>query len=490
MSRFRWILIVIALMLLSVDAPAAVASADTPVAARPQRPNIVVVILDDVAAIDGRLLRAMPTVRRVFLERSVAFVDFHGETPSCCPGRAGFLTGQHTPNHGVTYNNAALLRPGMTLATQLDRLGYHTILAGKYLNQYDRIAPAVPPGWDRFHALGNADFYNYSMWSDGRRTWHGRGASDYSTDVIKRKTISSLRDAPRGRPIFAWIAPYAAHVPRTPAPRHRNDPRCSSIRRWKAPDYMEWDVSDKPAHIRRKKRRRLGGWPLVEDCRTLLSVDDLVRSTRAELRRQGRLENTLFVLTSDNGMNYGAHRVNGDKKTPYATHIPFYVSWPARLGTERRRVTERLQNIDFAPTICALVGCRMGPYPGGQRRPDGRSFASLLLGTSSSLNRDAVYINMLTRGKWLPRWHGVETTRHSPLADQGCLAAGEGGCLWSYVRYETGELELYDVSNGPCWTWRPGEPGDPCRLENLAGKRRYASIKQALRARLSRLQRS
>jgi hypothetical protein len=252
---------------------------------------------------------------------------------------------------------------------------------------------------------------------------------------------------------------------------------------------MERDVSDKPRHVRRERLRLPGGFPLGAVCRSLLAVDDLVGDLRAELRSQGRLANTIFVLTADNGMTFGEHRLLGDKRTPYSTHVPFLVSWPARLGTKPRTISERLQNIDLAPTVCAIAGCRMGPYPNGQRRPDGRSFARLLLGRANHLFRDAVYLNHLDAEVPIPRWHGVDTTHHSPLASRGCMQRETNECLWEYVRYETGERELYDLSNGPCWKWRPGEPGDPCRLENLAGRPRYASIQRALSARLQELKR-
>jgi N-acetylglucosamine-6-sulfatase len=482
----RWTLGVVVALLLLLDASSATAGSTQGTDA-PVRPNIVVIMLDDVGALDGRLLRVLPSIREVFLERGVAFSDFHVETPLCCPGRAGFLTGQHTPNHGVIRNDVRLLDPRMTLTTQLHGVGYHTILAGKYLNEYARIAPRVPRGWDRFHALSNGAYYDYSLWSNGRLERHGHAAADYSTDVIARLAVRSIRSTPRTRPVFGWIAPFAAHVPTLPAPRHWADPRCASIDRWRPPNYMERDATDKPQYVRSLGRIRPAGYPLFRTCRSLLAVDDLLGRVRSELRRQRRLANTLLVLTSDNGMTYGEHRLFGEKKSPYATHVPFYVSWPAMLGTRHRQIEERIQNIDFAQTMCALAGCRMGPYPGGQRRPDGRSFAGLLLGRSGRINRDAVYANYLDPGQWVPRWHGVETTLRSALAEQGCLAAESGGCRWAYVRYETGERELYDLSNGPCWTWRPGDPGDPCRLENLVGRPRYASIERALRARLRQL---
>ncbi len=57
------------------------------------------------------------------------------------------------------------------------------------------------------------------------------------------------------------------------------------------------------------------------------------------------------------------------------------------------------------------------------------------------------------------------------------------------MEYDTGEKELYDLSNGPCRTWKPGRPGDPCELENVAGGLKYAAVEAALRARLEQLKR-
>ena len=56
--------------------------------------------------------------------------------------------------------------------------------------------------------------------------------------------------------------------------------------------------------------------------------------------------------------------------------MPFFVSWPAALGTPPRTVSERVENIDLAPTLCELAGCTLGPYPNGQLPPDGNSFDS------------------------------------------------------------------------------------------------------------------
>src|SRR4051812_37315188 len=131
------------------DSRAHAAPAATP------RPNIVFLIADDQPPLDGRLLDRMPVTNDVFRNHGVQFSDFHAETPLCCPGRAGYMTGQHTFNHGVDANHANLFDPSMSVATQLHGIGYHTFLVGKYFNDYERIAPDVPPGWDVFQPFGN-----------------------------------------------------------------------------------------------------------------------------------------------------------------------------------------------------------------------------------------------------------------------------------------------------------------------------------------------
>ena len=56
-----------------------------------------------------------------------------------------------------------------------------------------------------------------------------------------------------------------------------------------------------------------------------------------------------------------------------------------------------------------------------------------------------------------------------------------------YTEYETGEHELYDISNGPCWEWHRAQKGDPCMLKNRADKKGYRSIQQRLAHQLERL---
>jgi arylsulfatase A-like enzyme len=442
-------------------------------------------MVDDQPALDSRLERLMPTVHSLFVAHGVQFTDFHSETPLCCPARAGYLTGLHTFHHRVIQNDAGLFNPRMSLAVAMHRIGYHTLLVGKYLNRYGSCrpsnpadcAPRVPVGWDSFTAFSDGAYYRYALWSAGHVKHYGSTARDYSTDVIAQRSVAAIRAAPRNRPLFAWIAPYAPHSPITPAPRYRHDRRCHGpAMRWAPPDYNPAVLHRAPLYVQQTPRLQASAYDLTSTCRALLAVDDLVRRVRDALAATGRLHNTLLVYAGDNGMLVGSHRLER-KTAPYATQVPFAISWPKVLGGRPRTIGERLENIDVAPTLCAVVGCQLGPYPHGIRRPDGISFLPLLLGRQTTLGREAVLEDApVTNGTLrAPAWQAAITTGSSHLGH------------WEYVVYADGERELYRLGVLPCYQWQPRLRGDPCMLNNVAGEPQYASVERALNDRLAEL---
>jgi arylsulfatase A-like enzyme len=449
------------------------------------RPNIVAIVLDDIPPLDGRVWRKLPNIQRTFVDQGLQFTDAHSETPTCTPGRAGLLTGQHTHNHGAYKTDGALFNPAETIATELQSEGYHTIQVGKYMNIFERVADKTPPGWDDFHGYGGG-YYDYTMFSNGVPRYYGVGRRDYSTDVISRLALKAIEDAPRRDPIFAWITPYAMHKPWAVAPRYRQASKCN-VKAWKPRGYMERNVRDKPFYIQELGVKSRRGYELKRICRGLRAVDDLVGKITKKLARQGRLDNTMLILTSDNGMSFGSQRVFNNKKAPYGTQIPLFVRWPRVLGKSPEEVGERVQNIDFAPTLCDIAGCAMGPYPNGRIKPDGVSFLDLMTGKRDRLNRAAVLTSYQEEGHEVPTYWSVTTTGSSPLAKKDCARSKKAACRWQYTRYETGEVELYDLSNGPCYAWKRSKKGDPCMLSNKAGKPRYANIERALRRELDRL---
>jgi len=421
------------------------------VTASEQPPDIVVIMVDDLGPIPG-LLERLPNIRRLFIDQGISFTSAIGETPLCCPARAGFLTGLHTHKHGVTVNDGTLFDPRETLATALQRAGYWTALAGKYLNNLGAVEDKTPPGWDRT-AIMAAGYYDYDMWLDGELQHRGVETTDYSTDVFRDHALDFLANAPAG-PRFMLFTPYAPHqgsdragvtTRRQPVPadRHARGALCADSPPLATPAYMEEDVSDKPAYIQARPRAQSASWPTVRTCQSLRAVDQAIK--KLEVAESGR--DVLWILTADNGLAYGSHRW-WRKVVPYTTQVPLYVNWAAGRGTTPRSEGQAVSNIDMAPTLCAIAGCALGPV-------DGLDWSALLTDAEWSIPRDEVLEQSPVRIKTVPAWWALRSKQ------------------WHYVRYETGERELYRLTS------------DPWELSNLAGNAEYADVEAYHDARLN-----
>ncbi|HEX8203058.1 MAG TPA: sulfatase-like hydrolase/transferase, partial [Isosphaeraceae bacterium] len=103
----------------------------------PRRPNIVLVMPDDVGYADFACL-GNPVVRTpridAFAAQAVRFTDFH-VSPTCAPTRCALLTGRHEFKSGVThtiFERERMSRQAVTLAEVLRSAGYATGIFGKW----------------------------------------------------------------------------------------------------------------------------------------------------------------------------------------------------------------------------------------------------------------------------------------------------------------------------------------------------------------------
>lgn len=431
-----------------------------------ERPNVVVILTDDQTLeslhhqpspmpwLTGRL--ADPNDH--WVEFANAFVN----TPVCCPSRATLLTGRYSHHTGVRDNATGhLLDESQTLATWLHDAGYWTGLFGKYMNEYPfGRGPYVPPGWDRWSGKQQGSvlsiYYGYTLIQQGNPRTYGTAPEDYSTDVLAGQALAFIREAPPDRPFYLELTPTAPHGPRTPPPRYAHAFDATPVPH--PPSFFEPDVSDKPAWVRAlpglTDRRRA----IVDDMQqrqysTLLAVDDAVRAIVAELTQRGELDDTVILLTSDNGFAMGAHRWIA-KSCPYeeCVHVPFLVRFP---GAEARTDDRPVSNVDIAVTVADLAGVPTG------LAPDGRSLVPLLRNVKPCRWRKGVLLEW-AGAMGVPPWWEVRTPDYA------------------YTEYVTGEVELYDLTGA-------SGPGDPFELENRAADPAYASVRAALAALLEDL---
>jgi arylsulfatase A-like enzyme len=275
----------------------------------------------------------------------------------------------------------ALHEDESTIGTWLKVAGYRRGFMGKYLNGYPDTAAQnyIPPGWDDWNSPAGGDPYsefNYTMNENGTLVNYGSQTNEYMTDVLSRKATAFIQQAASDRrPFFLFVATYAPHQPATPAPKYASAFQGEQAPR--PPSYNEADVSGKPDWI---KAKPLLGQPAQNQMdnlfrkrmQTMLSVRDLIENVIDTLRKQGLLEDTYLIFTSDNGFHLGEHRLHAGKLTPYEEDIrvPLFIRGPGiPAGQERQEI---VANIDLAPTIAELAEARVPDFV------DGRSFVSLL----------------------------------------------------------------------------------------------------------------
>jgi N-acetylglucosamine-6-sulfatase len=415
-------------------------------------PSIVLILTDDQR---WDTLWAMPTVNAELVTKGISFENGYVSNPLCCPSRASILTGQYSHSNGVYTNQNGQPYGGFrafddrsTIATWLHDAGYRTAMLGKYFNGYEE--PYVPPGWDRWFATYvNGAFYRYRVTDDGLIKRYGSGRHDYGTNVLAREAVSFIGSTPADTPLFLYFAPHAPHEPATPAPGDRH--AFSDLPRWRPPSYDEADVSDKPAYMRGQlldagKRAEIDAFRRRQ-YRSLLAVDRAVGEIVQALDESGRLANTMIVFTSDNGMVWGEHRW-GTKLVPYeeSIHVPFVVRYDSAIRSAR--TDERLVvNVDLAPTFAELANV---PAPGAE----GASFAPLMDEEDGPWREDFLLEHMQKGAGGVPTYCGVHAERYM------------------YVRYRTGEEELYDLKR------------DPEQLVNRVADDRYSEVRLELIQRL------
>ena len=398
------------------------------------RPNVFLLFTDDQRF---DTLSTMPNVRRYLMDEGVTFTNASVVNPLCCPSRASMLTGQYSHNTGVWTNHppmggAEAFDPSSTIATWLQDARYHTLFVGKYLNGYGNPgAHGRPPGWDRFAPIvdktGFGFYRGYELSIDGQRRRYGMRQRDHSTLALPRLTRGfihrSITTHP-DEPFFAMLGLPASHFPFTPL--RRDAKAFSDLPPWRPPSFGVVD-REGIAAIDRVRLQQL---------RTLAGVDREVGRLVEWLDRIGEMDNTMFILTSDNGYMWGEHGFEG-KIWPYeeSIRVPMVIRFDPLTKGLARSDDRPVLNIDLAPTIADIAGIEP-PAP-----VDGDSLLPLLAGRDTAWRKRSVieYADGLG-GRF--DYCGIREDR------------------WKLVEYESGAMELFDLVEDP---WEMGNAVDDPR---------------------------
>lgn len=414
------------------------------------RPNIIFILTDDMATYD---LAQMPKLNRLVVDQGATFTNFFVTNSLCCPSRSSILRGQYVHNHGIERNSNgfqkfhSLGHEKSTVATWLHSAGYLTGFMGKYLNGYaDGIDQTyVPPGWDEWDSpVDNQGYreFSYVLNENHKLVKHGRAPADYLTDVIARKSVAFIRSAAeKKQPFFLHLAPFAPHVPATPAPRHAD--WFADVKAPRTASFNETDVSQKPAFIRAIPALNAKEIAELDELyrkrlRSLQAVDDLVEEIIAALTATGQLGNTYIVFSSDNGFHLGQHRLEAGKQTPYEEDIrvPLVVRGP---GVPAKRALPYLAvETDLAPTFADWASAKTPDFV------DGRSLAPLLTARAfppDSWRRAILVEHSAGPEPFMLQVEKLLFTRSPGLTSYQALRTS----AYLYVEHASGERELYDL---------------------------------------------
>lgn len=416
-------------------------------------PNFLLIISDDQRY---DTMKYMPlTVNRIFHE-GVTFENAFITTPLCCPSRASIFTGLYASNHGVHTNEDSLSK--RTFVDVLHEHGYYTGLVGKYLNSWD---PGTRrPEFDRWvefarskEAGGNetkSRKAKSSYYIDPRVNVDGVWSKHpgYLTYILRDYAVDFLRKAAQQqKPFMLVFAPFAPHGPADPAPEDKR--LYASLAPHRPPSFNEEDLSDKPAWLRVGRPAKVSPATMDEfrlkQIRSLKSLDRAIEDIVNELKATGALDNTVIIYISDNGIQWGEHRLT-KKSFVYeeSIHVPMAIRFPV-LAAQKRTEKRVVANIDIAPTIYELASVTK---PG---KVDGRSLVPLVKGETVDW-RDEILIESWPTN--YPAFVALRTNR--------------------YVYVETvGDIpELYDLHK------------DPYQLQNQVDNASYRPMRDKLRKQL------
>jgi len=467
-------------------------------AASPNRPNIVIILADDLGYADlgcyGSEI-ATPNIDRLAAQ-GVRFAQFYN-TARCCPTRASLLTGLYSHQAGVGHMTRDDGKPGYrgflsercaTIAELLRAQGYATFMSGKWHLGMQRPHWPVDHGFDRSYAFlsGACNYF--------RPEPHRRMAIDdqpyvppkenfYMTDAISDHAVEFVARAAAGKkPFFLYVAYTAPHAPLHALPE--------DIAKYRGKYRVGWDEVRRRRHQRQLELGVLDKhWPLspcdpgatawdalsdkekdLADLKMAVyaaqndRMDQGIGRILNQLEQAGMTTNTLVIFLSDNGgdaeeignskpgalpgspdsdVGYGLAWANvsnvpfrGFKRGVFEGGIatPLIARWPARIKSGNRITRESGHVIDLMPTCLAVTGAS---YP-------------------KTFNQHELI--PLEGRSLLPAFEGRKTRNRDALfwEHEGNRAVRQG--KWKLVAPHRADWTLYDIA------------ADGTELNNLAAR--------------------
>ncbi len=471
-----------------------------------KRPNILFAIADDqtfahTSFAGGQFLKT-PAFDRVARE-GVYFSNCIAGSPGCAPSRSTIVTGRyHWQNEQAGQHASAWLKKYVPFVDLLDANGYATGLTGKGVDPFQYARNEKDSLWRKTNAAGVA--YNNIKYESGapadERTADGIGPVNYF------ENFKHFMENVRGdKPFFFWYGSKEPHRAYEQDSWKRNNKQLGEIERVPGffPDneIIRGDMLDYAVEIE---------WFDLHLQRMLKYLEDI-----------GELENTIVIVTADNGMPFPRAKANG---YDYGIHVPMAIRFPKEFPGGRI-VDDPLSFADLAPTILEITKTSaQGMFP-----ISGKSVIPILESTkqgvvdptkkyvfsgrerhSSSRYENWGYPQRMIRSKdflyiWNikpERWPAGAPQRIKPgttdelLPIYGIDENGIHHSEWAFTDIDAAPSKSYiiehynDKSIKPYFDWAVAKrpeveffdiKADPYCLNNIAGDEHYANVEKEMK---------
>lgn len=403
------------------------------------KPNIILIVLDDLGWRDvgfmGNSFIETPQLDKLAAE-GLVFDNAYSNAPNCAPSRAAIMSGQYAPRTDVytmftgdmgnehlrrvlTPPNKMHLEPKViTIAEVLRSAGYRTAHIGKWNLGTGEVRGPTGQGFDlniagfRGGEAHNGYFAPYDL-----PGLEEAPAGEYLTDRLTAESVRFIeQDDPR--PFFIHLAHFAPHPPF----QGRKD-------------LLGKYENKKLSSVQRREPMNTEFAAMIE------AVDQGVGRIMAALKENGQLDNTLIILTSDNGgydhVSY-MEPLRGQKSYLYegGIRVPMLWWWQGHIRANRSH--EPVMGIDIFPTLLEAAGVT------GINQPlDGVALQPLFSGKPSALGRDALFW-------YFPAYIADSYDNAGDVIFQQHPAVVVRKQEWKLIRHLDSDLvELYNLEKDP-----------------------------------------
>jgi arylsulfatase A-like enzyme len=425
-----------------------------------EKPNVLILYADDWRH-DTLGCAGNPVVKTPHLDQlakeGVRFTHACVTTSICGVSRASLFTGQWMARHGNPAFAAFRTPWAETYPGLLRASGYWTGHIGKWHN-------------GRFPA----EHFDFGRSYQGRHFLRQPdGSMIHVTQKNENDALEFLNMRPKDKPFCLTLAFFATHA-------EDSNPKQYLYQEQSAKLYQDVNIpvprtatedhfKKLPPFIGNEKNEGRRRWHWRFDTpekyqeymkayyRLATEVDATCGRVLEVLRKEGVLDRTLVIFTTDNGYFHAEHGL-ADKWYPYeeSIRVPLIVRDPRLPAAQRGRSNDDfVLNVDLAPTILAAAGIA------APARMQGRDFAPLYLGAEKPAWRDEFFYEHAT----------IRSTDFIP-SSEALVRKDVKYLYWPDFKHE----ELFDLKRDPYEEHNLA--GDPAQEERLAGlRKRFAELK-------------